>query len=52
MIKVMDKKTFLEHVRLQPILAEIYRANKSNNKMLKNRSKLNARKIDVNLNKT
>ena len=43
----MDTKTFLEHVRLQPILAEIYRTNKSNNKMLKNRGKLNARKIVV-----
>lgn len=48
----MDTKTFLEHVRLQPILAEIYRTNKSNNKMLKNRGKLNARKIVVNLIKT
>jgi len=48
----MDTKTFLEHVRLQPILAEIYRENKSNNKMLKNKSKLNARKIVVSLIKT
>jgi len=48
----MDTKTFLEHVRLQPILAEIYRANKINNKMLKNRGKLNARKIVVNSIKT
>lgn len=43
----MDTKTFLEHVRLQPILAKIYRENKSNNKMLKNRYKLDARKIVV-----
>jgi len=48
----MDTKTFQEHVRLQPILAEIYRENKSNNKLVKNRSKLIARKIVVNLIKT
>jgi hypothetical protein len=48
----MDTKTFQEHVRLQPILAEIYRENKSNNKLVKNRSKLNARKIVVSLIKT
>ena len=48
----MDTKTFLEHVRLQPILAEIYRTNKSNNKILKKRGKLNERKIVVNSIKT
>lgn len=45
----MDTKTFQEHVRLQPILAEIYRTNKSNNKMLKNRYKLDARRIVISI---
>jgi hypothetical protein len=48
----MDTKIFLEHVRLQPILAEIYRENKLNNKLVKNRSKLIARRIVVSLIKT